>query len=187
MKHLCMKTGIVTLFAVTGFIGFANTSADAKVVWTFGTSDKSIRTAPKSIRGTWYGYQSSYDKHPSKLTINKKSFTVATTAGKRTLKYAKSWKTAYKKKHLPNIDLRKSRYHWYYFSVNLKYNWDPLASQISYGQVLPVKYGHQKALAYVPVVSENTSRVTLLTKKKVNHPIYKSAKHMTVVNFYGGK
>lgn len=187
MKQRPMKTGLIAFFAVIGFIGFANTSADAKVVWTFGNSDKSVRTAPKALRGTWYGYQSSYDKHPSKLIINKKSFTVATTAGKRTLKYAKSWKTASKRKKLPNVDLRKSRYHWYYFAINLKRNWDPLASQIWYGQVLPVKYGHQKALAYVPVVSEKAGRVTLLTKKKYKHPIYKSAKHMTVINFYGGK
>lgn len=65
IKRLRMKTGIATLFVVTGFIEFANTSADAKVVWTFGTSDKSIRTAPKSIRSTCYGYQSSYDTHPT--------------------------------------------------------------------------------------------------------------------------
>ncbi|TGD17619.1 hypothetical protein [Levilactobacillus suantsaiihabitans] len=186
MKHWRMKTGLMAFFAVIGFIGLANTSADAKVVWTFGNSDKSIQTAPKALRGTWYGYQSSYDKHPSKLVINKKSFTVATTAGKRTLKYAKSWKTAYKR-NLPNVNLRKSRYHWYSFALNWKQHWDPLASQISYGQVRPVKYGHQKALAYVPVVSEDTGRVTLLTKKKYKHPIYKSAKHMTVINFYGGK
>lgn len=188
MNHRQIKAFITLLAASAGLLGLATTSASAKTVWLSASHDKTIQTAPKSIRGTWYGYQSIYDKHPSKLVVNKKSFTVTTSNHqKHTLKFAKSWKTAYEVQNLPNVDLRKSSYGWTYFAVILKHNWDLSNSQFYYGQVLPVKYGKQRALAYVQGVSESKTKVPLLTKKKINHPVFKSTKHMTVINYYGGK
>lgn len=189
MTHLKIKSALALVVVAGGLLGLANTSASAKNIWIFGKHDRSIQTAPKSIRGTWYGYQDIYDKHPSKLVIHKKGFKVA-ISGKskaRSLKYAKSWKTAYRQNHPSNIDLRKSQHGWYYFAVNLKPNLDLSDRSFYYGQVLPVKYHKQHALAYVPAVNQKKSRVLILTKKKVNHPLYKSTKGMTVINFYGGK
>jgi len=185
LKNLHIKA-LLVLLAATGLLGATTTSANAKTVWTFGNKS-SLRTAPKALRGTWYGFELSQDKHPKKLVVNKKSFTVKTTKGIRTIKYAKSMMWSRKAKNHPNVDLRKPFKGWYYFAINLKPSSDLKSSQFYCGQVLPVTYKHHPALAYVPVVSENSSRVMLLTKKKYNHPVYKSTKHMTVINFYGGK
>lgn len=188
MKHRQIKIFITLLSVSAGLLGLTNTSASAKTVWIFGNHDKSIQTAPKALRGTWYGYQYRYDSHPSKLVINKKSFTVTTSNNKKhTLKFMHSWREDYQKKRFPSIDLRKSSHGWTYFAVNLKPNWELSNSQFYFGQVLPVKYGKQRALAYVQGVNESKTKVELLTKKKINHPVFKSTKHMTVINYHGGK
>ncbi|WP_267896664.1 hypothetical protein [Levilactobacillus brevis] len=42
-------------------------------------------------------------------------------------------------------------------------------------------------MAYYPITNEKKGKVLLLTKKKYNHPVYMSTKHLTIVNLYGGK
>ena len=189
MRYLRAKGLLLTLITVATTFGVAGTTANAKTIWTFGNGMKSIRTAPKSIRGTWYGYTSVGDKHASKLSIHQKSFTVSVQKPKsiRKLSYAKNWRTAYKVKNMPNIDLRKESHGWYYFAINPKYSWELPNTTFYSGMLQPVKYGHTKALAYYPTINEKKNKVLLLTKKKYKHPVYKSTKHLTIVNLYGGK
>lgn len=184
------KEWLLALFTVTTALGLADTTANAKTIWSFGNKMKTVRTAPKSIRGNWYGFGYSTDKHPLKLSVRKKGFVVPVKKhGKtvsKTLTYAKNWKTAYKGKLVPNVDLRKESHGWYYFSVNGNH-WNISGNTFFSGMIQPVKYQHTTALAYYPITIEKKGKVLLLTKKKYNHPVYMSTKHLTIVNLYGGK
>lgn len=190
MKYIRIQGLLLALATVATVLGFAHTSADAKTIWTFGNEMKTVRTAPKSIRGNWYGYIYTTDKHASKLSVREKGFVVPVKKKGKTvsknLAYAKNWKTAYKGKLVPNVDLRREKHGWYYFAVNGN-NWNISDNTFFNGMIQPVKYKHTTALAYYPTMNEKKSKVLLLTKKRYKHPVYMSTKKLTIVNLYGGK
>jgi len=190
MKYIRIKGLFLALAAAATVLGFADTTANAKVAWSNSTDMKWVRTAPKSIQGNWYGFIYTSDKHANKLSIHKK-YLIVPIGNKKSVKhkvaYAKGQKTAYKKKNMPNIQLLKDKRGWYFFALNAKDSWIPSASAFTYGMVQPVKYGHSTALAYYPGINDYNSKVQILTKTKHKHPVYTSTKHLTIVNLAGGK
>lgn len=190
MKYIRTKGLLLALATVVAVLGFANTSANAKVAWSNSTDMKWVRTAPKSIQGNWYGYINTFDKHANKLSIHQKYLVVPIGSKKSVnhkVPFAKNQNTAYKKKNMPNIQLLKHPRGWYFFALNAKDSWIPSASAFTYGMIQPVKYGHSTALAYYPGINDSKSKVQLLTKTKHKHPVYMSTKHLTIVNLAGGK
>lgn len=190
MKYIPAKGFLLALVTVTATFELAGTTANAKTTWSNSTDMKWIRTAPKSIQGNWYGYIYTSDKHANKLSIHKKYLVVPIGTKKsinHKVAFAKSQKTAYKKKNMPNVQLLKHPRGWYFFALNAKNSWIPSTSAFTYGMIQPVKYGHSTALAYYPGINDYKSKVQILTKTKHKHPVYTSTKHLTIVNLAGGK
>lgn len=188
MKYIQTKGLLLTIVAVATTIGLANTTANAKVIWSNSSDMKWVRTAPKSIQGNWYGYIHTSDNQSNKLSIHKKYLIVPRKkSANHKVPFAQSRKVAYKKKNMPNIQLLKHPRGWYFFSLNAKNSWTPSDSAFIYGMIQPVKYGHTTALAYYPGLNDSKSKVQLLTKTKNKKPVYMSTKHLTIVNLGGGK